>query len=178
MRRLSMMFLVIGTIIIFFGCSGDYLTGPEVDQIEQEPESLAKLMKTHFTGTCNFVKDIDPGTTTVLPNGQTLIEGMKAEWYDEATDPRVTGRTIWTVNQLVNKDGTSKMWGTAELIVDDNGGKWEMKYKGEITAEGAEAPAIGYGVEGDVKGLKAKWNYKLVFAEGFFYKTKGFILGK
>ena len=180
MKRFISMFLVIGTAMIFFACQGDSLTDPglsqSADQTDQAPTSLAQF-KTPFTGTCNFVKDIDPGTATVLPNGKTLVEGIVSEWYDEASDPRVTGRTIWSFSMLLNEDGTGKLWGTAELIVDNNGGKWKTAYKGELTAEGAFAPVVGVGVEGDVKGLTEKWDYTMIYANGFFYVTEGFIIG-
>jgi len=182
MKRFISMLLVVSATMIFFACQGESPTDPGVSPDNQtnaslESASLAK-MKTLFTGTCNFVKNINPGTTTVLPNGKTLIEGMMVEWYDEASDPRVTGRTIWYANQLLNEDGTGIYWGTAELIVDNNGGKWEMVWGGKLTSEAAVAPAVGVGVDGDVKGLAAKWTYTMTFANGFFYVTEGFIIGQ
>ncbi len=174
-------FSIIFSGLLLFSCQENPIE-PQVGSDIQSSASLERAplakYKTPFTGTSNFVAIIDPGTTTVLPNGKSLIEGIRAEWYDEATDPRVTGKTFWYVNELLNEDGNGKYWGSAELIVDNNGGKWEIIWAGQLTNGGtvANATAFGTGVEGDVKGLTAKWDYKLDLAVGFFYKTKGFII--
>jgi len=180
MTRLIFSFFVIGTLMVFFGCSSDNVLDTERSEDNQVSTSLAKRVKAKFTGTCNFVAPIAPGTTTVLPNGKTLIEGMVAEWYDEASDPRVTGKTIWYANQLLDEDGNGRYWGTTELIVDNDGGKWKMEWGGNLTNGGTVgiAKVFGTGIEGDVTGLTAKWIYKIDVSVGFFYKTEGFIIEK
>jgi len=180
MKRLIFVFLFIGTVLLYWGCAENNPMAPTSNQNDREVSSFEKLNKTLFTGTCKFVKPIDPGTTTVLPNGQTLIEGMRAEWYDKASDPRVTGRSIWLGNQLIDRDGTVKYWGKAEIIVDKNGGKWEMCWHGNITGGIGVAKAFGIGVEGKVKGLFAKSTYTIDVTGGppptAYYVTEGFIL--
>ncbi|MBL1215589.1 MAG: hypothetical protein HND52_19640 [Ignavibacteriae bacterium] len=173
MKRFRVLFFATCALLIFFGCTENNPIEPDVTKNDQPTEALEKRCRTNFTGTCNFVRDIDPGTTTVLPNGKTLIRGIKSEWYDEASDPRVTGTTIWHFSMLLNEDGTGKSWGTAELIVDDNGGKWKMWFRGKVTPEGGVAPVYGVGVDGDVRGSFAKWKYTMILANGFFYTTKG-----
>ena len=58
MKRLSLMFLVFGVIIIFSGCKEDECTIYE------------------FTGTCKMVAPGEEGTTTELPDGRILIDGQ------------------------------------------------------------------------------------------------------
>jgi len=182
----SSIFLLIIFTMLFFSCQGEYLVEPEASPDVQSSASLERAsgplakFKTKFTGTCNFVAPIDPGTTTTLPNGKTLIEGFRAEWYDEASDPRVTGKTFWDANQLLDESGNGKYWGTTELIVDNDGGKWKMEWGGSLTNGGTVgiAKVLGTGIEGDVKGLTARWIYKIDVSIGFFYKTEGFIIEK
>jgi hypothetical protein len=189
MKRLILMFLVIGTGLIFFGCSENNPSAPELNQNDQVTTSLAKA-KTPFTGTSNFVQPLDPGTTTLLPNGKTLVKGELVEWYDEANDLRVTGQSIWYINSLTEEDGLSaKIWGKAEINVgvenpgDESRGKWEISWHGWVTPTGNEthpftivAEAVGTGKEGEVKGLVAKWTYTMDLENGFFYASEGFII--
>lgn len=174
-------FSIIFSGLLLFSCQENPIE-PQANPDFQSTASLDRgplaQLKTPFTGTCNFVAPIDPGTTTVLPNGKTLIEGFVVEWYDEASDSRVTGKTIWYANELLDENGNGKYWGTTELFVDNGGGKWEMIWGGNLTNNGTVgvATAIGTGVEGDVKGLTAKWIYKIDVSVGFFYTTEGFII--
>ena len=177
MKKSVSVFLLIFTILVYFGCTEDNPIGPQADQ---GTASLEKLNKTTFTGTSRFVKPIDPGTTTVLPNGYTLIEQRVVEWYDEASDPRITGRSIWTVDQIISPDGAVKYGGSTELIVDGSGGKWEMWWHGSIVGGIGIANAYCVGVEGAVKGLYAKSIYTIDLTVGppptSFYEVEGFIL--
>jgi hypothetical protein len=187
MRRLIVMLLVIGINLIFFSCSGENPTEPEISQapeISQVPEMsqmdqltdpLPTECVTYFSGTSYPVAPINPGTTTVLPNGKTLLKGQVAEWYDNATDPRVTGQSIWTVNKLLDPDGTGIAWGNAELNVDNSGGKWKIVWWGCVSEVGVVAKAVGIGKKGAVRGLFAKWTYTMTFANGIFYVTEGYI---
>ena len=177
MKNLVISFLFIGATLLYFGCDEGNPVAPDQNQIELETTSLEKWNRTPFTGTCTFVEDIDPGKTTVLQNGKTLIKGIKSVWYNDGSDPRVNGKSIWHFSMLLNEDGTGRSWGTAELIVDNNGGKWKKWFVGKITPEGGSAPTFGIGVKGDVKGLFAKWNYNILFSDGF-YTIKGTIAGR
>lgn len=198
MKRLILIFFVVGTVLVFFSCSKDNATAPEmsnipelnqapelsqapeISQFDQLPEPSLNECGTYFSGTSTFQKPVEPGTTTLLPNGKTLIKGEVAEWYDDATDPRVTGVSFWTVNKLLNPDGTGRAWGKAEIIVNNSGGKWKIIWWGKITEVGVDAKAIGVGVEGTVRGLFARWTYTMVFANIVtvpFYTSEGKIIG-
>ena len=179
MKRSNLMFLILGLSIIFFGCSKDDFMAPDIDQNDQGEVSLKSLKneKTPFSGTCVIVNLGDPGTTTVLPNGKTLIKGQTAEWYDEADDARVTGQTFWYINWLMEEEpNTAKLWGKSELFVKNGGGKWEISWHGyqTPTPDGfiIVCDAVGTGKEGEVKGLVAKWTYIMDF-EQFVYNFTG-----
>ncbi len=173
MKRLNLMFLVIGVSIIFFGCSKDDSLAPESDQSDQVTNSLksAKIL-TEFSGICSFFAPGEEGSIKVLPNDKILVKGATVVWYDDATDPLVTGKTFWYIKQKIEEDGTFKYWGKAELIVDDNRGRWEMSWHGYLNQNGLIAVAVGTGKEGEVKGLVAKWTYILDF-EQFVYNFEG-----
>jgi hypothetical protein len=145
---------------------------------------LPPYINQYFTGTSTWVEDIYLGDTTYLPSGQILIENQTSEWYDDATDWRVTGSTFWTINWLIEPDPpfTAEVYGTTELFVDGDRGKWEMSWQGPMvpTAEGflIEVHAVATGVEGEVMGLFAEWNYTMNFDfsnPNFMYISEGYI---
>ena len=175
MKRLIRVLISVIVISLLIGCSENSPLTPSAEN-DKGDNTLEKLVKTNFTGTSNFVKPIDAGVSTPLPNGKTLIEGMKVEWYDQASDPRVTGTSIWNANQLISEDGTVKYGGTAKIIVDNN----EMWWHGNIVGGIGVANAYGVGVEGNVKGLFARWTYTIDLTVGpppiAFYVTEGFII--
>ena len=173
MKRLILMFLFFGVIIIFSGCKKDECEIPEY----KVPE---------FTGTCIMVAPGEEGTTTELPDGRILIEGQTAEWYDEATDWRVTGKTFWVVNWLKEVEAnTAQVWGTTEIFVDGDRGKWDMSWTGWQTPSDigflVVCEGVGIGIEGEVLGLVATWTYTMNFdfnnpETSFFYATEGIII--
>lgn len=175
MKRLNLMFLVIGVAIIFSGCSKDDFLAPDLSQGDQATTSLksAKIPFTEFSGICSFFAPGEEGSTIVLPNDKILVRGSTVVWYDDATDPLVTGKTFWSINQKIEEDGTFKYWGKAELIVDDNRGRWEMSWHGYLNQDGLIAVAVGTGKEGEVKGLVAHWTYTMDF-EQFVYNFEGY----
>lgn len=181
MKRSILILLVIGTVMIFFGCSVDNPMAPnlnqndpmakELSQSDQVTTTLAKVKKVKrtFEGICTFVEPV-PNT-----------------WYDAADDWRVTGTTIW-----IQPDEDFK--GTATLIVDaknphdENRGIWEMEWTGNLTPTLEPvgmilvATATGVGVEGKVKGMKANWTYTMNYVgtdfpnpanQTFFYVIEG-----
>lgn len=175
MKHLSFVLVIIGAILIFFGCQQESPVATELNQSDLGITSLAKP-KTEFTGITTPVAVPDPGTITVLPNGKTKITGMVAEWYETSTDPLVTGTSMWYENWLIEADGSSaKVWGKADIILVANGGTWEVTWHGTITAyEGytiydptnpftAVAYAVGTGKTGDVKGMVSHWTYTMDF---------------
>jgi len=184
------MLLVMGAAIIFFGCEKEANPAPGADLADQENTSLkAAIVKTAFTGTSTpVINPIDPGITKILPNGKTKVIGIVAEWYDQASDPRVTGTSIWYENCIWDAEpftSPGKFWGKAEIFVggnaEENDGRWEITWHGYFTL--SEVPghftvdvdAVGKGKEGEVKGLTAKWKYTFDSQVGFFYSTEGYI---
>ena len=167
--RKSMIFTLV--VVIGFCFAGFALS-------DQKSVSAEKKQVTKFSGDSNLIEGGSKGTTTSLPNGQKVIRGRSSKYFDKATDPRVTGVSFWYVDAIANEDGSMKYWGTAELIVDNNGGKWEMTWSGEKSSDGgAIAHVLGTGKEGAVKGLDAKWTYIRKPGEGRFYRTEGIIIG-
>jgi len=178
MKRSILLFLVIGTVMIFFGCSGDNPMAPklnqsdpmakELNQSDQVTTTLAKVKRT-FTGIC----------TPVIP---PTIEGDN-EWYDAADDWRVTGTTIWI--QLSVSGGTATLFVDANNPHDENRGKWEMIWSSTMTPIVGGflivAHAMGEGVEGKVKGMSAEWTYTMNWMDDdkentFFYVVEGNIV--
>ena len=115
-----------------------------------------------------------------MPNGMILVQDRLREWYDTTNDMRVCGTSIWVVNQLVDAEGNGRLWGTAEIFVDNDEckGKWQLSWWGTVDAEGVLAKAIGSGVEGDILGMTAKWTYDMDFASGFYYEIDGFMINR
>lgn len=185
MKRLNIMFLIIGVAIVFSGCAKDDFTTPGLDQndlVTGQKKGFvnsAATNKVQFSGECIFDEDGEPGTAKILPNGKTLVKGFTTIWHDYADDWRVTGRTIWHVNQKIEEDGTFYYWGKAELIVDGikegdaPRGKWQMTWRGYLNADGLVAEAVGQGKEGEVKGMVAKWVYTMDF-DTFSYNFEGY----
>lgn len=165
------------------------LSNPEIKTLKKEQIS--------FTGTSNPAGNPEEkGTTIKLPNGITQVIESIVEWYDKATDWRVSGKSFWYINSLTEEDGLkAKMWGKAEIIVDGekpgdkSRGKWELSWFGRIIPKQEPpynekspftiiAEAVGTGKEGEVKDLVAKWTYTFDSDLGYFYNTIGFIQEK
>jgi len=177
MKRLVLVLVLIGTTTLFFSCNKDEpaLTSPEFEQTAQEKESLSKMSVKRFSGDEKFVAMHNPGTWTPLPNGMSLGQGGVYEYYDNASDPRVTGKVMFTVNGVFDNTFSGKFWGSGELTTDI-GGSWELKIVGKrIAAEGSFADAIGYG-KGKFEGLVAHWKYERLEPEKDDFTFKGFII--
>ena len=190
MKHSILMCLILGVAVIFFGCSTDDLMDLESVQSDQEVTTLKSMkngnVKKPFTGTSIPLGIGEDGTN----HGKKLLKGEYAEWYDGATDPRVSGNSFWYINSMANEDGIVKLWGKAEILVGTHylypdwpqTGKWEMTFHGYLTpVEGGfiiVADAVGQGKSGDVKGLVAHWTYTMDITNGFFYESKGYILAK
>ena len=185
MKSLILVFLFFGMAMFYIGCSDNNPSAPQLNQNDQTATSIAKVVTT-FEGTSNFIKLLDPGSTTDLPGGKTLTSGQVARWHDYADDPRVTGFGDWVLNIKLNKDGQGQVWGTAEMLVDNDGGKWEITWHGVIWLVHPvtgdlyiKVIASGKGTDGDVEGLAAEWTYILDnLNNGYMYKSKGFIREK
>ena len=174
MKRSNLMFLVIGVAIVFL-CCGKMVPLVLDSNSDQEITSLksAKVKRT-FNGIC---------TPTTPPN-----PGDNA-WYDATDDWRVTGTTIWNQPDPAIFEGTAELFVEAKNPHDENRGKWEMTWSGDITfgEEGVVilAYATGKGVEGKVKGMEANWIYSMDYIGDdfpnpenptFFYAVEGNIV--
>lgn len=176
MKRLTFILLFLGAIGVLFSCQKDE---PVKLDAQQEEQGMAELKDdVGFTGISSMVALLDPGTTTVLPNGMTRTTGMIAEWYDAANplDPYYTGQTIWDENWLIYPDGQkAKIWGKMDFTLDDGLGTWKCSWHGYMYAyEGfdlrdglvpctAECVVIGQGKSGEVKGMVFKADYLMDF---------------
>ncbi len=202
MKRSILMLMAIAVALIFFGCAKEEILPPDLEQDALEESALkgAKVNKpAKFIGTSipviNTAEPNNFGIPTALPNGQTLVEGVSVEWYDEASDWRVTGKSVWKADYVWDGDpyiSHGIIEGTCEIFVglqnpDSPGydpdalpvGKWEITWTGEqiVNPDGSfemVAYAYGVGTEGVVKGLRAKWIDTFDFVN-FRYNTEGYI---
>ncbi len=175
----KLILLILGGALLLSGCSKDNCTVPQA---------------TDFSGTSTWVADVDPGSLTVMNDGRMLIEGQIGEWYDSSGNKLVTGKSIWTVNWILQPDWSSaKLWGTAEIFTGlESGGTpgnaegvWEITWNGTLT-EGVFDPEIqflsqgkilvtanGKGKSGVVEGKLATWTYTMDISKGFVYNLTG-----
>jgi len=165
----SMIFILV--VVIGFCFTGFALA-------DQTSVSTEKKVVTKFSGESNFIAAGAKGTKTTLPNGKKFMSGRSSKYFEKATDPRVVGVSLWYVDAIINEDGSMKYWGTAELIVDNNGGRWDMTWFGRKSSDGgAIAHVLGTGKEGAVKELIAKWTFIRKPGESKYYRTEGMIIG-
>jgi hypothetical protein len=175
MKRLILVFLFVGIAVVYFGCSENNPSAPELNQNAQVTAPLEKV-HTYFSGTSTNIGLLDPGKTNTLPNGRVQIRGLVVQTDDIMSDSRVTGIVTWVVNLNIYQGGNDWRWGSGELVIPDVG-RWDMTYKGWLTpGEGITYEVDGYG-KGELRGLKAHWTYKLPEPPGIFDVT-GFIIEK
>jgi hypothetical protein len=174
MRRSILLSLVIGAGLIFFGCSENNPTAPEMSQNDQVPASLDKKVMAYFEGTSTNIGLVDAGKTVTLPNDRVQIRGLVVRTEDISTDSRVAGIVTWVVNMNIYPEGNDTRWGSGELVIPGVG-KWNMTYKGWFTpGEGLTYEVDGHG-KGELKGLTAHWTYFLPNPPGVF-DVQGFII--
>ena len=186
-------FVMMLSIFIIFSCNHDsqptqFATEEQANAVNASIQNDQDLsyegnLKILFNGISTFTANRAPGTVTQLPNGNIKVTGKINEWYDASSDPRVTGRTIWYINAIIYPDGSRKVWGKGELIVDNNGGKWQMSWHGTISPDWEIVDyVVGQGKEGAVKGLVFKSTYVSVAdptqPPGFYYSVDGYIVDK
>jgi len=175
MRSLLIMFLIVGTGLLFFGCSNESITTPELNQNDQVLGPLEKKTTIYFSGTSKTIAVLDPGKEIILPDGRVLVRGFVVQTEDIMNDPRVSGIVTWVVNMDIYPDGTDKRWGTGELIIP-NVGSWIMPYIGWKQEGSVTYEVDGHG-KGDLKGLKAHWTYFVENPPGIF-DVQGYIIEK
>jgi len=184
MKQFIVMLLAIGAIMFLYSCQQDSALPTAASQNDRDLSPLLKVEEpfgsngTEFKGICTKTTDPDfeelDGISKELPNGKTLVMGRTTVWHDATDDPRVTGNTYWYIDQKFEEDGTFKYKGKADLVVDNDGGRWQMSWHGYLNADGLIAEAVGQGKEGAVKGLVAKWTYTFDFSN-FRYDIVGYI---
>ena len=175
MKRLILVFLFVGIAVIYFGCSENNPSAPELNQSDQVTASLEKKVHTYFSGTSTNIGTLDPGKTITLPNGCVMTRGLVVQTEDILTDPRVTGDVTWVVNRNVY-EGNIELWGSGELKIP-NVGRWDMTYKGWWPSGGVLRYEVDGHGRGELKGLKAHWTYVLILPEGYF-EVNGYIIEK
>jgi hypothetical protein len=185
MKYSIFVFLFMAIALFYFSCSDNNPTSPELSQSDQVTSTLAKVT-TPFIGESIWVADIDQGTMKVLPNGKILIKGQKSEWFESADVPMVTGQSFWDINWKIEADWSgAKIWGKADIIVDDGLGTWKLSWHGWLTDGEFDAgffskgiivvEAVGTGKSGVVKGMVGHWTYTMNIEDGFVYETEGYI---
>ncbi|MGB5847417.1 MAG: hypothetical protein WBH40_02955 [Ignavibacteriaceae bacterium] len=176
MKRLILVFLFVGIAAIYFGCSENNPSAPELNQNDQVTTSLEKKVYTYFSGKSTNIGMLDPGKTDTLPNGRVQTRGLVVQTEDLLSDSRVAGIVTWVVNRNVYVSGDIDLWGTGELIIPD-AGRWDMTYKGWWpVGETLTYEVDGHG-KGELRGLKAHWTYILDLSAGIF-DVNGYIIEK
>jgi hypothetical protein len=176
MKRLFLVFLFVGIAVVYFGCSVNDPSAPELNQSDQVTVSLEKKVVTTFTGTSSNTQVVEPPKITTLPDGRELWRGFVVTTDDNMSDDRVTGTVTWVVHLNIYPDGSDKRWGTGELIIPDRG-RWQMPYKGWKTVDGVVTYEVDGHGKGEFRGLKAHWTYVLDLSQGIFV-VDGFIIEK
>ena len=197
MKRAIFMFFVIGVTMIYFGCSENNTTAPELSQSDQIATTLAKT-KIPFTDgwakiVCPPIYPIYPGIPKILPNGKTLVKGIKVRYDMEVeSEPLLTGACLWTTNKKIEADmSAAKLWGKIELFVgvaadgdiNEAVGKWDITFHGYRDHRDVVIEAVGQGKEGDVKGMVGKWTFHMTAhpkhpdypCNKFFHLIEGYI---
>ena len=174
MKHVMVMLAIVVTGLLFFGCSEENLTTPELNQSDQVLASLAKKTYSYFSGSSVNIGMVTPPKVNNLPNGMVHWRGLVVQTDDDMSDSRVDGIVTWVVHLDIYPDGSDKRWGTGELIIP-NMGSWDMTYKGWfIPGEGLTYEVDGHG-KGELQGLKAHWTYFLLNPPGVF-EVQGYII--
>ena len=121
----------------------------------------AQAVKTEFTGVSYLAGLIDPGVET-YPDGNVHVRGLTLLYFDDLSDPRVTGFDTVLVNYNMRSAPspvviTGPMWGT--MHIENEGGYWDGTWTGVRDEQGfAYLRGVVHG-HGGYEGLKA--NYEL-----------------
>lgn len=128
---------------------------------------LAAADPTTISGTAYLVSVPVPGILCTNAAGQVSLKGNVHVLMVQTDDPRATGRFQAGMDMAYQADGTALFGGSAyqevgTWDVDDpanpeftpTGGVWDMIYRGVIQADGTVITLTGYGVGGDIDGLR------------------------
>lgn len=188
MKKMYAMLLLAAVAMIFSGCSKDNSLAPASPDDQMTPEF--KFPGTYFEVT-SLPGDPDafyPGEWTMLPNGNVVIKGMVAEWYDTADTWLLTGTSLYTENWKFNvNDPTVKFWGKVELSVEGDDGVWQGSWHGygtflgdppydfwlsDLAVDKLEITYTGHG--GSVDGMVAKATYSIDTSVEFQWYGEGY----
>jgi len=120
----------------------------------------AEAVKTEFTGSSALMGLIDPGVET-HPDGNVHVRGLTLLYFDDLSDPRVSGFDTVVVNYNMRTVSppafiTGPMWGT--LHIENEGGYWDGTWTGVRDEEGfAYLRGVAHG-HGGYEGLKATYD--------------------
>ncbi len=142
----------------------------------------AKTVKTFFTGTEQYIGDIDPGVEWITKGGTYHLRDNTGLSHISTSDPRVQGDNYIVLNGNFTflpepVFVTGHMWGTFRLISE--GGTWTGTYNGFRDENGFSFfKYVGHGSEG-YEGLQLRMEYERLdpdpMAEG---TITGYILEK
>jgi hypothetical protein len=111
-----------------------------------------------FSGTEYWVEDLPVGTVS-FPGGGFHARGLRSVYRDVASDPRVSGTSVVTINFNFRPtpgpaEWTGRLWGTFRL--ENAGGLWEGSWIGERDVDGfLDVRAVGRG-GGGYAGLQVR----------------------
>ena len=116
MKRLILIAMIIGTTNLFFSCQKDTSLDSELIQTDLVT-TTEKFPGTTYTGVSEPLTGVvNPGTWKYLPNGNVVVKGMIAEWYETADDPLLTGLSMWDENWRYNINNPELVfWGKVEV---------------------------------------------------------------
>ena len=114
--------------------------------------------RTEFTSTVTPIAVINEGDFTFPGNEVFHARNRVEQFKEDATDPRVSGESLYTINanfRLTSAGGvTGPMWGTFRL--DTAGGYWEGTWTGYVEEDGSSHfHIVGHGRE-SYEGLEFK----------------------
>lgn len=156
MKRSILMFLVIGTAIIFFGCSGDNPLAPKLNQSDQAITSLAKksapsincTTEYHFVG---HLGEKDGEGRTLVWEGTISgdIEGV-IKWWSMLNEMLFTG-------QASHYEQRFKIWNANEelLLVGDDAGTTTARHEKNSNWRANGTIILAYGDFADYFGRQA-----------------------
>ena len=105
----------------------------------QDPADPRDAMAVSVRGTSTLVGQIDPGASTITA-GVLTTRGSQLATLEEASDPRVTGRGLITLNIDAYRDAEGGSLGLqvryGRMRLENEDGAWEGRFTGRLTDGG------------------------------------------
>jgi len=122
----------------------------------------AGTTRTEYFGTEYCVGPMTGGREWVSEDGMLHLRGGEQPYYDDVSDPRLSGDALVTVNynfQMAEPPVYvyGRMWGT--FRIENEGGYWEGHWVGERTEEGSSYIRTVLHGHGDYEGLLTHTDY-------------------